>query len=179
MARSATDEPDVRERLIQGTFDVLANDGTEGLTVRRIAEAAGRSTMCVYSKFGNRRRLLQEVYHRAAAALSDALARAKPADGALGVALAYRRFARSHPERYALLFEHPLGPLELPPAVRQDAIRQVADALTDAGGGQSYATWATMHGLVVLERTWSPGRRVPWTGSGWEDHYTAQVASAL
>lgn len=175
-----TEQPDVRERLIRGTFEVLAADGTDGLTVRRIAEAAGRSTMCVYSKFGNRRRLLQEVYHRAADELASALARPSAA-GAHGVALGYRRFARRHPERYALLFEHALGPLELPPSARQDAVRQVVDALAVNGvdPARGHAAWAAMHGLLVLERSWPGTRRVPWAATGWEDWYSTELSALL
>lgn len=174
-----TEQPDVRERLIRGTFEVLAADGTDGLTVRRIAEAAGRSTMCVYSKFGNRRRLLQEVYHRAADELAQALGSRPRAP--LDLALGYRRFARRHPERYALLFEHALGPLELPPSARQDAVRQVVDALAANGvdPARGHAAWAAMHGLLVLERSWPGTRRVPWAATGWEDWYSGELSALL
>jgi AcrR family transcriptional regulator len=169
-------ELDVRERLVLGAFDVLAGDGVAGLTVRRIAEAAGRSTMCVYTKFGNRRSLLHEVYRRASAELTDALRQARSADGdaVLGVALAYRRFARRRPELYSLLFEHPLGPLELEPSTRQETIGDVVELL-----GGSFDAWATMHGLLVLERSWSPTRQVPWSGVSWSDYYTDKILATV
>lgn len=175
MARgSKDDEPDVRERLVRGALDVLTDDGVEGLTVRRVAEAAGRSTMCVYTKFGSRRSLLQEVYRRAGQALTETLDRARPVedDTVLGIALAYRRFAKRHPERYSLLFEHPLGPLELDAGARQETISGVVDRI---GAPHGYAVWATMHGLLVMERSWSPARQIPWSTASWVDYYADTV----
>jgi AcrR family transcriptional regulator len=176
--RSSSEQPDVREKLVRGAFDVLADDGVEGLTVRRIAEAAGRSTMCVYTKFGNRRSLLQEVYRRAQAELTEALRQVRPVDGdtVLGIAAAYRRFARRRPELYSLLFEHPLEPLELDAATRQETIAGVVERI---GGPNAHTVWATMHGLLVLERSWSPTRQVPWSGATWSDYYTATLRGRL
>jgi len=76
MSTTASDRPDVREQLVRGALELIASEGTVDLSVRRLARAGGRSTMCVYSKFGSRRSLLEAVYERAAAQFLDQLDRA-------------------------------------------------------------------------------------------------------
>jgi AcrR family transcriptional regulator len=155
MARS-TDQPDIRERLLTGAAEVLATDGVEGLTVRRVVEAAGRSTMCVYTKFGGRGGLMNAVYLQAADGLYAVLERSRAVEGsaALGLASAYRRFALANPGAYALLFDQSLPALDIDESRRGDAIARVAGLL---GGSVEEAAalrfWATMHGLIALERS--------------------------
>ncbi|MFC0627048.1 TetR/AcrR family transcriptional regulator [Kribbella deserti] len=188
-----SERPDIRERLLTGAAEVLVANGIEGLTVRRVAEAAGRSTMCVYTKFGSRRGLMHEVFAQAEASLAAALAKAKPIDGdaALGLAAAYRRFAKRNPAAYALLFEHPLSTLDIDDSLRRNAIAHILTQLTNAtragadgpGAGQvdaaasggdeqaAVAAWALMHGLIAAERT------QPAPSGGWESYYLTTIGS--
>jgi AcrR family transcriptional regulator len=154
MART-TDQPDIRERLLAGAAEVLATDGVEGLTVRRVVEAAGRSTMCVYTKFGSRGGLMNAVYEQAADSLYAVLERARPVEGspALGLAAAYRRFALANPGAYALLFDQALLALGIDQPQRGVAIGRVEAYLTSAGEAEPLRFWATMHGLIALERS--------------------------
>ncbi|MFF1817690.1 TetR/AcrR family transcriptional regulator [Kribbella sp. NPDC058245] len=167
MARR-TDQPDIRERLLSGAADVLAADGVEGLTVRRVVEAAGRSTMCVYTKFGSRGGLMSAVYEQAATSLYAVLDRARPVDGSttLGLASAYRRFALANPGAYALLFDQPLAALDVDETLRADAITRIATYFTSAGEAKPLRLWAIMHGLLTLERSLPS----PPTGA-WKDFY--------
>jgi AcrR family transcriptional regulator len=170
-----SDQPDIRERLLAGAADVLVTDGIDGLTVRRVAEAAGRSTMCVYTKFGSRRGLIQGVFTQAETDLAAVLRKAKPIRGnnPLGVASAYRRFARQHPAAYALLFEHPIGALDLDESARRDAIARVVALLAEAGANEPVAALATMHGLITIERTQPP------PAGGWETFYLRIVEKTM
>src|SRR5215213_5805048 len=53
--RSRAGRPDeTREALLAAAHDLLAREGAAALTVRRIAAAAGVSTMNVYSRFGGK-----------------------------------------------------------------------------------------------------------------------------
>ncbi|TDD60947.1 TetR/AcrR family transcriptional regulator [Kribbella antibiotica] len=167
MARRS-DQPDIRERLLSGAAEVLATDGVEGLTVRRVVEAAGRSTMCVYTKFGSRGGLMSAVYEQAATSLYGVLDRARPADGSavLGLASAYRRFALANPGAYALLFDHSLSALDIDETLRADAITRTATYFDPAGEAEPLRLWATMHGLLTLERSLPS----PPTGA-WKDFY--------
>lgn len=176
------DQPDIRERLLIGAAEVLVADGIEGLTVRRVAEAAGRSTMCVYTKFGSRRGLMHEVFAQAEASLAAAMEKARPVDGdaALGLAAAYRRFAKRNPAAYALLFEHPLSTLDIDESLRRDAIGRIVTLVGRVGragvasdGQAAVAVWALMHGLIAAERT------QPAPAGGWESYYLTTVGSGV
>jgi len=166
MART-TDQPDIRERLLAGAAEVLATDGVEGLTVRRVVEAAGRSTMCVYTKFGSRGGLMNAVYEQAADSLYAVLERARPVDGsaALGLASAYRRFALANPGAYALLFDQALPALGIDESLRGDAVARSAAYFTAAAGEvEALRFWATMHGLLTLERSLPRSPAGDWKG---------------
>lgn len=174
-----SDQPDIRERLLIGAAEVLVADGIEGLTVRRVAEAAGRSTMCVYTKFGSRRGLMHEVFAQAEASLAAAMEKARPVDGdaALGLAAAYRRFAKRNPAAYALLFEHPLSTLDIDESLRRDAIGRVVTLIGQAASAfaehAAVAVWALMHGLIAAERT------QPAPSGGWESYYLTTIGNAV
>jgi AcrR family transcriptional regulator len=158
MPTTAADRPDVREQLVRGALELIASDGTVDLSVRRLAQAGGRSTMCVYSKFGSRRRLLEAVYERAAAQFLDQLDQASDSS-AMGLASAYRAAAAQSPGLYTLLMEQPLAALELDLEQRRRLIDDVIDriqAVLGADSGRSTAFWATLHGLVTFQQTWSP-----------------------
>ncbi|WP_328991306.1 TetR/AcrR family transcriptional regulator [Kribbella sp. NBC_01245] len=173
-----SDQPDIRERLLIGAADVLVADGIEGLTVRRVAEAAGRSTMCVYTKFGSRRGLMHEVFAQAETSLAAAMEKARPVDGdaALGLAAAYRRFAKRNPAAYALLFEHPLPTLDIDESLRRDAIARIVTLIGQSSAGfdeqSAVAIWALMHGLIAAERT------QPAPPGGWESYYLTSIGNA-
>lgn len=154
------DQPDVREQLIRGALRLIAAEGSSDLGVRRLAQAADRTTMCVYTKFGNRQSLLAAVYERAGDQLLDQLDGARtPAQ----FAERYRRAVTDQPGLYEFLFEQPLRALGLEPGTRGALVdrvtRHLAELLGPAGEAHERAQtlWATLHGLAVLSRT-TPGR---------------------
>src|ERR1700750_1948078 len=53
---------DTREALLAAAHDLLANEGPAALSVRRIAAAAGMSTMNLYSRFGGKDGVLDELF---------------------------------------------------------------------------------------------------------------------
>lgn len=57
-------EPDARERAIRAASDLIRNDGLGALTMERVAAEAGCALPTVFAIFGNRRRLLMEVFAR-------------------------------------------------------------------------------------------------------------------
>lgn len=153
---------DVRERLVLAALRVAAERGLAELTVRRIAEAAGTSTMSVYSRFGNRTGVLEALYLRAFDMLGDVFA-AAPADGRLvAMAMAYREFALDNPARYAFMFNRPSPDFEPSEQLRSRTVQRAFGPLIDevraAMGGEpedavrvAYWLWCVMHGLVGLE----------------------------
>jgi AcrR family transcriptional regulator len=138
-----TTEPDdplfVRERLIRGSIALIEQEGSSSLGVRRLAQAADRSSMCVYSKFGSRGGLLAAVYERIASQLLSAATSGE----------AYRDWARANPQLYALLFDHPLDALDVDPAARRDLLAALVETFT-------HDRWVQLHGEVSYQRITAP-----------------------
>jgi AcrR family transcriptional regulator len=147
---------------------VAGEHGLAELTVRRIAEAAGMSTMAVYSGFGGRAGVLEALYRRAFQMLAEAFeAVDKPsflADGAddatartgylLALALVYRSFALQSPARYSLMFDRAVADFTPSAELRAASLETAFGPLINVVRGdlrKAYALWATMHGLVGLE----------------------------
>lgn len=151
-----------RERLVEAALRVVAEHGPAELTVRRIAEAAGTSTMAVYSGFGGRAGVLEALYRRAFAMLAEAFgaadrqdaATADPGTRVLTLAAAYRAFALADPARYAFMFDRAAPDFAPSAELRAEVLDTAFGPLIAALGGdlrKAYAVWGTMHGLVGLE----------------------------
>jgi AcrR family transcriptional regulator len=158
-----------RERLVTAALRVAGEHGLAELTVRRIADAAGLSTMAVYSGFGGRAGVLEALYVRAFEMLAEAFeAVRKPSpggDGEVGdaaaraayliaLSLAYRSFALQSPTRYSLMFDRAVADFTPSPDLRAASLEKAFGPLVEVVRGdlrKVYALWATMHGLVGLE----------------------------
>ena len=135
MSTEADDSLFVRERLIRGSIAMIEQEGSSSLGVRRLAQAADRSSMCVYSKFGSRGGLLAAVYERVASQLLTAATSTE----------AYRDWARANPQLYGLLFDHPLDALDVDPAARRDLLAALVETFTRD-------RWVQLHGEISYER---------------------------
>jgi AcrR family transcriptional regulator len=147
----------LRERLIAAGLGLLNERGAAELTVRRVAEYAGTSTMGIYSQFGGRTGLLQAIYRRGFDELRVALVAAlspsrqdeedeeptaeipshPPQDNAdaigaiLALATSYRRFALDHPGLYSLMFERPVPDFDPSPELRSWALGETFSLLIE------------------------------------------------
>jgi AcrR family transcriptional regulator len=162
---------DLRERLIDAGLELLDRRGPAELTVRRIADAAGTSTMGVYTKFGSRTGVLEAIYRRGFELLRSALGAVPQADDAirhvLDLALAYRRFAIANPALYAFMFEQPVPDFDPSPTLRVEVLDTTFGLLVTAvrrattrgalpGADPvhtSVLVWCLAHGMVSLELT--------------------------
>ncbi|MGI9612361.1 MAG: TetR/AcrR family transcriptional regulator [Acidimicrobiales bacterium] len=152
--------------LIDGAVSLLADHGPGSLSVRKVADHAGLTTMAVYSRFGNKATLMNAVYRRGfeilAATMSD-VAEPDPLSRLRGLVVAYRDFAVANPALYSLMFEHLVGfdpPDELRTETTHATLGIVVDAAREAiDQGQlaatdplnaAYIIWATTHGAVSL-----------------------------
>lgn len=185
MARPAVDpsgDPGGPDRFIVAGLRVLHERGAAELTVRRIAELAGSSTMGIYSCFGGRTGLLEAIYRRGFELLKDAITApspgpAHPRRAIIAMAAAYRRFALGNPALYALMFERPLPGFDPPPLLRSWALNltftplvaevaraQAAGLLADDDPIRpSYLLWTTIHGITSIELTHATRTPLP----GW------------
>jgi AcrR family transcriptional regulator len=161
-------DPTVRAALITAAARVLATDGPNALTTRRLATEVGTSTMAVYTHFGSmdqlRRAVRREGFARLAERL-DAIPRTEdPVADLAAAGLAYFRAGLAEPELYRAMFT------DHPPEGDDDAgagtFRRVADSVGrcvaagrfERAGESLEAAWAgeiwTMrHGLVTLALT--------------------------
>jgi AcrR family transcriptional regulator len=170
MARAVVD-PSGSERFIFAGLRVLHERGAAELTLRRVAQQAGSSTMGIYSCFGGRAGMLEAIYRRGFELLKDAItgpaANTDPCQAILAIATAYRQFALGNPALYALMFERPLPGFDPSPQLRSWALDLTFTPLTEevaraqAGGllagddpvRPSYLLWTTVHGVTSIELT--------------------------
>ena len=161
---------DVGVRLVDEAGRILSEEGSAGLSLRRLAARSATSTMAVYTRFGNKDGLLAAMHAEGFRRLANALRGAAslfPADPLAALAemgLAYRRAALDSPHLYSLMFGEaapsfrPGGDGEaIADAAYEPLVSGVRLAL-DAGaltGGDperiALYLWAVSHGFVSLE----------------------------
>jgi AcrR family transcriptional regulator len=183
-----------RETLLDAALRLLVERGAGALRVRDVATAAEQSTMGVYTHFGSKQGLLEQLYLYGFRRLEDRLNEV-PADGhdreeLLAFALAYRAFALDNEALYGLMFER-----AAPDFVPSDASRlaglatfemlatRVADWRPDFidPAADAHLVWATMHGLVTIElmhRRWG-GPLVAHLEGDPDQTYATAVGSLL
>lgn len=170
MARVKADPSgsELMTRLVDEGARLLVEQGPAGISLRKVAAAAGVSTMPVYTLFGDKRGLLlamhREAFQRLGAALTDLPQAENPLQhlGLLG--LAYREAALRSPNLYGLMFGHEVGsvePDEQGRSAADAAYRPLVEAVIrcqEAGifvdgdpERMALHLWAVAHGMVSLE----------------------------
>jgi AcrR family transcriptional regulator len=97
----------VREELLHAAVALLDEHGPDALQTRKVAGAAGTSTMAVYTHFGGMRALIAAVAEEGLQQFDAALTVPQtddPVADLLAVAESYRRFAIQRPNMYRLMF---------------------------------------------------------------------------
>ena len=157
----------VAGRLIDEAARLLAEFGSGSLSLRKVAAAAGTSTMAVYTRFGSKEQLLAAMHREGFRRLGETLHQAATAaDGdLLAVGRAYRKAALDSPALYALMFGPPPRELQLSDADTQAAaatFRELtigvaaavaAGVLRGEANDIAVHLWAVAHGMVSLELT--------------------------
>jgi AcrR family transcriptional regulator len=157
--------------LLAAAHQLLAVAGPEALTVRRIATEAGMSTMNVYSRFGGKDGVIDELYFdghtRLAAAIDAVPVGGDAAAELIQVARAYREFALANPAYYGIMFQSTINGFapsqestELALSVLRGFIDRVRLSVErgeiEGPEGSDHTEialwlWATCHGMVSLE----------------------------
>jgi AcrR family transcriptional regulator len=155
-------------KLVDEGARLLVEEGPAGLSLRKVAAAAGVSTMPVYTLFGDKQGLLTAMHREGFRRLGEAM-RAEPAGddpaeylGRLG--LVYRTAALASPNLYDLMFGHEVAGVQPDAdgtAAADAAYRPLVDAVArcqDAGllidgdpEPMALYLWAVAHGMVSLE----------------------------
>jgi AcrR family transcriptional regulator len=173
----------VGSTLLKSASDLLAAEGPGALTVRRIANAAGVSTMNVYSRFGGKDGVVEHLFIEGFTRLGTGMSAVTPSDDPvadmLACGLSYRQFAIDNPTLYSVMFDRVVpdyepsadaqliasATLELLAARLERAMK--AGALRPADPLHTAAlVWATCHGVVSLEL-----KAVGPTGIDWPEVY--------
>src|SRR5271156_3894148 len=100
-------ERNVRAELLHAAVAILNEDGPDALQTRKIAGAAGTSTMAVYTHFGGMSGLIAAVADEGLRQFDVALtmpATSDPVADLMATGIAYRRYAIERPHMYRLMF---------------------------------------------------------------------------
>src|SRR4051794_25733264 len=157
-------ESDLRAALIEAAAHLIATEGPARLTLRRLAEAVGTSTMAIYTHFGGmpelRRAVRQEGFTRLVASAVMLGESDDPVADVGGSGLAYYELAISNPHLYrAMYMEQPLDPADAAAgAEAHDVLVAAMQRCLDsgrfhAGDARELATqfWAVGHGAITLQ----------------------------
>lgn len=153
--------------ILEAASKLLSDEGAGALTVRRIATEAGCSTMGLYSRFGGKDGVVDQLYVQGFDQLCDAMGALPTTGDALGdlrlCARSYRETALAHATHYMVMFggavpdfvptKHSLGvafgAFERLVASVQRCIN--AGAFKGDAADIAEIWWGSMHGLVMLE----------------------------
>src|ERR1700710_1363418 len=96
------------QRILEAASGLLSKEGAEALTVRRIAAAAGCSTMGLYSRFGGKDGVVEHLFTEGFQHLSTAMTAVREADPTSvdlrSCSRAYRQWALDNSTQYLVMF---------------------------------------------------------------------------
>lgn len=155
--------------LLDAAREIFIDEGVKGLSVRRVAERAGCTTMTVYSRYGGKEGLLGALFDEGFDRLAQAQAAVKHkltgSQRVVALCRAYRVTALQYPHHYALMLggfsgEHTPTPQSSAKAMTtlQTLTEAVAATLPASAGHDNRAAavanglFAFCHGWISLER---------------------------
>lgn len=170
---------EVGQALLTAANDLLTSDGATALTVRAMAAAAGTSTMNIYSRFGGKDGVVEQLWLQGFDLLAEAMAAAGISDDPLAdlarCGQAYRTFALQHSTLYAVMFSRAVPDFEPSDHASEramhtlDALAQRLARAMDAGALRridpahaAAIVWATCHGVMSLELTHDAKTGIDW-----------------
>lgn len=155
------------QRILEAASELLSEEGASALSVRRIASAAGCSTMGLYSRFGGKDGVVDELFAEGFERLIAAMRTNPSTDDPLvdlrRCATCYRDTAVANATHYMVMFGGAV-PGFVPSDASHDLAHEAFAGLvtkvarcTDAGlfsgspDGIAEILWGSIHGLVMLE----------------------------
>lgn len=173
---------DTSKALLTAAHKLLAEHGADALTVRRIATEAGMSTMNVYSRFGGKDGVIDELYADGYRRLIEAVTAVPASDDIaselIEVARAYRKFALDNPTYYGIMLQSAVAGFSPTEESTQLALGGLTAFVERVERGQERgdltvfddhdatecAAWllATCHGLISLELDGAAEEHLSW-----------------
>lgn len=163
MPRAARAPVDLRRALIDAAAQILADEGPAALSVRRVAQEVGSSTMVVYTHLGDKDGMVDAVLEHAFSGFAAALTAVSDRDPWVqlrNLGHAYRAFAKANPAAYRLMFGRTSPGTSMPTAGARafealtSSIARVMAALDRPARSiepAAMSVWAATHGIVSLE----------------------------
>jgi AcrR family transcriptional regulator len=155
------------QRILEAASELLSEEGASALSVRRIATAAGCSTMGLYSRFGGKDGVVDELYAEGFERLIEAMQAIPATDDPLAdlrrCAVCYRDTALANATHYMVMFGGAVPgflPSDGSHGIAHNAfgglvakVKRCTDAGILAGRADDIAEvlWGSIHGLVMLE----------------------------
>jgi len=166
-----------REATLQAAAELLAREGPDALTVRRIATEAGSSTIAVYHYFGGKDGVVDTLYRDGFESLQLAMRSVpvtdRPVTDLRELCRVYRDQALARPASYAVMFTRPVRgytPSEQSMRTARGTYERffaAVDRCVEAGALDgdpreiAHVLYGAMHGMVMLELTGNaPTRRL-------------------
>lgn len=167
MARGMSQTTNQRSRILEAAQAILHEEGVEALSVRNIAKHAGLSTMGVYSYFGGKDQVCEELYIAGFRDLAKAVARAQTHEDPETVVVEstrnYLEFYQRNENRYALMFGMGASGYSPSEAAKRAAresfevaiglVQPLAEGLNTASEAERLALqiWASTHGFIAIK----------------------------
>ena len=171
MAKKTYHHGNLRQALIEAADSILATEGVEGLSLRKVAQRAQVSPTALYSHFKDKRELLAQLatqgFEQLSATMQDAAQHpGNDVDAQVnelaGLARGYVSFSMQHTALFQLMFGREVGNLlDFPALVAAGAKSYtmmsdcVASQIASSGSQTSpavaaTAAWSVVHGLATL-----------------------------
>lgn len=158
----------LRQGILDDASGLLVNEGPAALSMRRIAKLVGCSTMVLYTLFGSKQGLIEQLFLRGFEILRQTLSAASISgssiDNIWALCRAYRQFALENATYYAIMFANPIPehtPSEASRRLGQQSLELLVQAIQNYDSAVQVSEaeawdlarmiWATLHGHVSLE----------------------------
>ena len=159
----------LREGMLSAAKQLLREEGLAGFTLRRVAQAVNCSTTMLYSQFGGKDGLSNELYLEGFALLKHEfeqqnLAQLNGIERLYKYAEIYRTFSHHSPSYYVIMFGDGLAGFVPPPESIQTAWKAFSELIThfarcmelkfipqSSPNSAARLLWAAMHGVINLE----------------------------
>ena len=168
-----------REAVLTAALEIIDRDGTDALSMRRLARALNRDPMILYRHAPNKAALLDGIAETVLAQLHVDSADPDWAGQLREVARQYRALALAHPHVVPLIVTRPLAtPLALRPLGTLRPLEDILTLLTRAGfsGPDALHIYRALFGFLnghvldeLQELTIAPRKRTPCSGSACTD----------
>lgn len=168
LERKQRQKEEVYDSILSAAWKLVKEDGWQGLSIRKIAEAIEYSIPVIYDHFENKEAILKEFTRQGFRLLNDELVLARgqakdPVDHLRSVTFAYWNFAFENQEYYQLMYGMGMPGCETVNEMKE--LRELTETLKDTvvnlygdkdiSEADSFikmkSFWSMLHGLVSIQ----------------------------